>query len=233
MLKLAALALAGLTVVAMTPRIVPDVEFPQPAPAVTAAPWSDDASRETLTAYYSPLPSTGVARFVGLGMAYHMALVYTDADGRSYGASSGPSDLASGQTPRNALSALVAAAADAPVSAFGTLVSDPRNGTPFTIDGAGDSYTHDGRGCPYPSEVVAHSRDLRSQWAVILRTYAGVGRMHLPYSPISQNSNTVAATALRRAGLDVRFSKSTPFAPGLFTRLPDVEGAQNPFSIRP
>ena len=57
---------------------------------------------------------------------------------------------------------------------------------------------------------------------MVLRTYARIGQMHLPYSPISQNSNSVAATALRRAGFDMQFSKSTPFAPGLFTRLPDA-----------
>ena len=222
MLKLAALALASLTVVAIAPRLTPDVLFPQPIPAAEPAPWSDDASRERLTVYYSPLPSTGVARFVGLGMAYHMALVYTDAAGRSHGASSGPSDLAAGQTPRNALSALAAAVGDAPTSAFGTLVSDPRNDTPFTINGAGDFYTHDAQGHPYPSKEVAHGRDLAAQWSVVLRTYARIGQMHLPYSPISQNSNSVAATALRRAGFDMQFSKSTPFAPGLFTRLPDA-----------
>ncbi len=225
MLKLAALAFVSLTVLAIAPHMTPerltlDLQFPQADSAAVPAPWSDDASRETLTAYYSPLPSTSVVRFVGLGMAYHMALVYTDAAGRSYGASSGPSNLAAEQTPGNALSALVAAAGDAPASAFGTLVSDPRNDTPFAVDGAGDFYTHDAQGHPYPSKVVAHGQDLSAQWSVIVRTYARIGQMHLPYSPISQNSNSLAATALRQAGFDMQFSKNTPFAPGLFTTLP-------------
>ena len=222
MLKLAALILASAIVMATAPRITSDVQFPQPDPVAVPAPWSNDASRETLAIYYSPLSSTSIARFVGLGTAYHMALVYTDAAGRSYGASSGPSDLAAEQTPSNALSALLAAADGAPASAFGTLVSDPRNNTAFTIDGAGDFYTHDPQGHPYPSEVVAHGRDLSGQWGVILRIYARIGRMHLPYSPISQNSNSVAATALRRAGIAVQFSKTTPFTPGIFAQLPDA-----------
>lgn len=174
---------------------------------------------DTIAIYYTPLASTKVAGIVGLGEAYHLAIVYTDGAGRSYGASSGPSNHMTAQTPYLALSAVFASAMNVP-SAFGTLISDPANNHPFTKGRPDDYYTQDDEGDPYPSFVVLRGEDLSARWQRILRTYVKIGSMGLTYSPISQNSNSMAGAALREAGIGVPFSSSTRFAPALFNRLP-------------
>ena len=174
---------------------------------------------ETITVYYSPLESTKVTRLIGFGMAYHMALVYTDRAGHSFGASSGPSNAASPQTPANAVQAIVYMAGDKP-SSFGTLVSDPVNDHVFIKGSADDYYTHNRDGLAYPRALIAKSKDLSAQWSMIVRTYEAVGALSLTYSPSNQNSNSLAGTALRRAGLAPAFSSDTVFAPGVFTDLP-------------
>ena len=105
MTRLAVLRLLGaLTVTTASRMHGPDV---QPA-AVSAMPAAidDSSGSETLEVYYSPLDSTRVARFFGLGMAYHMAIVYTDRNGVSRAASSCPSDLSAPQTPEHPLGRL-------------------------------------------------------------------------------------------------------------------------------
>ena len=176
-------------------------------------------AQETITVYYSPLESTKVTRLVGFGMAYHMAIVYTDRAGHSFGASSGPSNSTALQTPANAVQAIVYMADEQP-SSFGTLVSDPLNDHAFTKGGASDYYTQTSAGIAYPRAIITKGRDLSAQWSTILQTYAAVGALGLTYSPTSQNSNSLAGTALRRAGLAPAFSSDTVFAPGVFTRLP-------------
>ncbi len=174
---------------------------------------------ESLEVYFSPLPSTLVTRYAGFGMAYHMAIVYTDRTGTSFGASSGPSDLTAAQTPHNAAQALLAMANDG-ASSFGALVSDPKNDTPFVIGRDGDYYTRGRDGQTYPHALMLKGRDLSPQWTLILQTYVLVGAQDLPYSPTTQNSNSLAGTALRRIGIGAAFSSGTVFAPGIFTELP-------------
>ena len=171
---------------------------------------------ETLEVYYSPLPSTAVTRYFGFGMAHHMAIVYTDRTGTSFGASSGPSNLTAAQTVPNAAQAVLAVAADEP-SNFGVLLSDPHNDTPFVIGRDGDYYTH---GRDDPHALMLEGADLSAQWTVILQTYVIVDAERLPYSPATQNSNSLAGMALRRVGIDATFSSSTAFAPGVFTEIP-------------
>ena len=174
---------------------------------------------DTIAIYYTPLSSTKVAEVVGLGEAYHMALVYTDGRSRSYGASSGPSNHMTAQTPSLAVAAAFASTMGVP-SAFGTLLSDPVNNHPFTKGRPEDYYTQDDEGDPYPFTVVMRGENLSAQWQTILRTYVAVGRLGLTYSPISQNSNSMAGAALRAAGIAIPFSSQTWFVPAVFTRLP-------------
>ncbi len=218
MIRLAVLRLLGaLTVTTASRMHGPDV---QPA-AVSAMPAAidDSSGSETLEVYYSPLDPTRVARFFGLGMAYHMAIVYTDRNGVSRAASSCPSDLSAPQTPEHALLAVFASFDDQP-STFGTLASDSRNGTPFLKSGAGDHSTNDDAGHAYPHATMLHGKDLSARWGSILRTYARIDAMKLTYSPVTQNSNNLATTALRRAGVTLAFSSVTVFVPGAFTDLP-------------
>ena len=174
---------------------------------------------ETIAIYFSPLPSTKIATIVGLDLAYHMAIVYTNAAGESFGASSGPSNQSTRQTPASALTALYESAQNVP-SDFGTLLSDPKNNHLFIIGRPEDYYTQDFEGTPYPHVLAMSGRDLSAQWQAILKTYTIVGTMRLTYSPITQNSNSMAGTALRKAGIPIPFSVETPFAPALFTILP-------------
>ena len=177
---------------------------------------------ETIAVYFTPLASTKVLGLVGLGIATHMAIVYTNAGGTSFGASSGPSDHMTAQTPGFALAALADMAADRP-SAFGVLISDPANNHAFQLGQPEDYYTQDYDGVPYPHVTVATAPDLSGAWALILRSYTDVGALHLTYSPLSQNSNSMAGTALRHAGLPIPFSSRAAFAPAMFTRLPEGE----------
>ena len=220
MFKIVSLALTGALTLASAAQVQP-VSTPRFLPPVhAAAPASNSWGPENLAVYYTPLSSTDVSRFVGFGTAYHMAIVYTDAHGTSYGASSGPSNLKAQQTPAYALTALASSVNNVP-SEFGTLASDPHNNTPFIKGSASDYYTRDSQRRPYPTAVVVRGRDLAKQWATIIQTYTTVGGMRLTYSPISQNSNSLAVTALRRAGYTLPFSSATMFTPGSFTQLPE------------
>ena len=132
---------------------------------------------ETIAIYFTPLASTKVAAVVGLGLAYHMAIIYTDGAGRSFGASSGPSASATAQTPALALRAIYASAENRP-SAYGTLLSDPKNNHMFIKGHPEDYYTQDFEGMEYPHVVAATGRDLSAQWTAILASYATIGAMH-------------------------------------------------------
>ncbi len=174
---------------------------------------------DTIAIYYTPLTSTKVAEVIGLGEAYHMALVYTDSRGRSYGASSGPSNHMTAQTPGLAVAAAFASTMGVP-SAFGTLLPDPANDHAFIKGRPEDYYTQDDEGDPYPFTIALRGENLSVQWQTILRTYVAVGRLSLTYSPITQNSNSMAGAALRAAGIAIPFSSKTWFVPAVFTRLP-------------
>ncbi len=174
---------------------------------------------ETITVYFSPLEATRIVEYVGLGLAHHIGIVYTNNAGQSFGVSSGPSIQSTQQTPPNALRAIVSQASNEP-SDFGTLVSDPHNNTPFVKSRMDDYYTQDYEGKEFPHALAMQGKDLSAQWQTILKTYAAVGKMHLTYSPVSQNSNSMAGEALRRAGIPVPFSANSKFAPAVFTHLP-------------
>lgn len=185
---------------------------------------------ESIAIYYTPLASTQIASVVGLSIAHHMALVYTDAAGQSYGVSSGPSKQMTAQTPGRALTAIWDSLTNTP-SGFGVLLSDPHNNHSFIIGRPEDYYTQDDEGHPYPFNVVLTGRNLSARWATIVKTYVNVGKLHLTYSPITQNSNSMAGTALLSAGIPIPFSSKSYFAPGEFDHLPvatsgDAEAAR-------
>jgi hypothetical protein len=182
---------------------------------------------ETITVYYSPLEATRIIEAVGLGLAHHIGIVYTNNAGQSFGVSSGPSIQTTQQTPPNALRAIVSMSENTP-SDFGTLVSDPHNNTPFMKSRMDDYYTQDFEGKEFPHALVAKGADLSAKWATIVKTYAAIGKMHLTYSPTSQNSNSMAGEALRRAGLQVPFSVNAKFAPAEFTHLPAYKCEMEP-----
>jgi len=173
---------------------------------------------ESITVYFSALASTKVAAYVGLGLAYHMALVYTDHTGTSFAVSSGPSNQMTQQTPSLALQAIIQTIDNTP-SGFGTLASDPKNNHPFTKGLPEDYYTQDEMGVEDPHATAMIAPDLSANWRVIVSTYAEIGALHLTYSPISQNSNSMAGSALLQAGIPIPFSSASKFAPAVFTDL--------------
>lgn len=162
--------------------------------------------------------STKIATLVGLGMAFHVTIVYTNSSGSSFGVSSGPSVHGALQTPGSALRAIVDAALERP-SDFGFLISDPANGHPFKRTSRDDYYTQDLGGETFPSYPVLTGKDLSATWAIILNSYEEMSSLHLTYSPITQNSNSMAGTALRQAGIAIPSSFGTRFSPGLFNDL--------------
>ena len=174
---------------------------------------------ETIAIYFSPLASTKIAATIGLGLAYHIAVVYTNGAGQSFGASSGPSNQSTHQTPALAFDAILASAKNQP-SEFGTLKSDPKNNHAFLRGHPEDYYTQDFDGTAYPHIVAIEGSNLSAQWQTILASYTMVSNLRLTYSPVSQNSNSMAGTALRRAGIAIPFSAATKFAPAMFTILP-------------
>ena len=174
---------------------------------------------ETIAVYYTALASTKLAVSLGFAIASHMAIVYTNKAGLSFGVSSGPSYHLMLQSGFQIIGPIGDMASNMP-SGFGVLMSDPNNNHPFHVRQPEDYYTQDDEGTPYPSAVVATASDLSAQWRTIVATYTAVDGLHLTYSPISQNSNSMAGTALRAAGLPIPFSSATPFTPAVFTRLP-------------
>ena len=174
---------------------------------------------ETIAVFYTPLASTKLAAVLGFAVASHMALVYTNAAGQSFGVSSGPSIHLMLQNPLQMIEPVVASATNMP-SGFGVLMSDPNNNHVFVMRHPEDYYTQDYDGTPFPSATVARGKDLSAKWRVIVSTYQSVGSLKLTYSPVSQNSNSMAGTALRASGLRIPFTRETPFVPAVFTRLP-------------
>lgn len=183
---------------------------------------------ETITVFYTPLLYTKLAAAIGLSVASHMAIVYTNSAGQSFGVSSGPSHHAMLSNPLDVFTPISAMARGTP-SLFGTLMADPNNNHPFIRRHPDDYFTQDDLGMPYPSHVVARGADLSAPWHKIVATYANEGRLHLTYSPISQNSNSMAGFALQQAGLKIPFDSTIPFTPGVFTRLP-LPGSSEPLA---
>ncbi|MEB0229088.1 hypothetical protein QN414_32920, partial [Pseudomonas sp. 5S1] len=58
-------------------------------------------------------------------------------------------------------------------------------------------------GTVYASQVLATGSDLSAQWGTIVSTYNNVVPLNLTYSPATQNSNSVANTALAAAGVSL------------------------------
>src|SRR5450830_1084655 len=184
----------------------------------------------------APLPGTGT-------MTYHETLVYTTPTGSHY-ISAGPTTFNkdvpwdSGLLGKAELAffisnAIVQAALNAP-SPWGTLKVEqngtfvPGDVTPQTggidVVPAFDPDTgipNSDVGTPYPSQVLITGNDLSAQWATIVQTYSSIASLNLTYSPSTQNSNSVANTALAEAG--VPLPNTSLLVPASDTRLPTTK----------
>ncbi|TFZ54491.1 hypothetical protein E4V01_25105, partial [Methylorubrum sp. Q1] len=148
--------------------------------------------------------------------AYHITLVYINNRGQSFYTSAGPTIPAS----PDASTSLGASkdAVEGRATAYGVLgykteqfdINDPSNPTMIDKDS----------GIPYQTKILSQGTNLSSQWNTILETYHSISTLGVPYSPGWQNSNSVAGTALRKAGISIPFDSSSKWAPGLLLQLP-------------
>ncbi|TND01461.1 MAG: Hemolysin-type calcium-binding region [Gammaproteobacteria bacterium] len=151
-------------------------------------------SNETIHVVYEYLGS-----FAGLDY-YHETLLYTNANGQQFLATAGPTGS---PPPENSnsynVSQAASAAANSTSSVYGSL--DTKTGAISTFE---DQWVKQLLGTPQnpnPSEVVATGADLSQQWNNIVQTEQQIANRGLPYSPVTQNSNSVASAALAAAGI--------------------------------
>ncbi len=138
---------------------------------------------ENIQVVYKPVAANG----------FHETLVYTAANGRQEFASA----YASNARPQgNSAADLVEAASAAhnhTVSPYGVLKAESGPAAKHNIFGP--------PGAPLQTETVAMGANLSSQWAKIKEAYQEVDAGHFTYSPLTQNSNLTASTALVSAGI--------------------------------
>jgi hypothetical protein len=128
---------------------------------------------------------------------YHETLLYINSAGQQFFATSGPSATEVPGSEISNVSVAISDASNGTASPYGTLsnvyasVNDPEYAT--LVDRQLDPNN--------AREVVATGDDLNTKWQTILNTEDMISTWNLPYSPITQNSNSEANTALRDAGI--------------------------------
>lgn len=147
--------------------------------------------QETIQIVFKPIIQAGV-------VFYHETILYTDRNGVQY--------IASGYNKSQYGSSLelVGGVYGAPTGwdRLGAFVGQ--------IDSIGAQALYGPYGGPRVSllnldwhrELVASGDDLSSQWSAIQSLFNEVDSRDLNYSPITLNSNSVATSALRAAGID-------------------------------
>lgn len=134
---------------------------------------------------------------------HHETLVYTDSRGQQFYATAyaprrpdgEDSDTMSGSTKIGSdLAGAAGAAATNGTSPFGSIVtqwgrlSDLPPKERVRLLGPQNS--------PYDSRTVQVGNDLSDHWSKVMQAYFQVGEQGLPYSPLTQNSNSTASTGL-------------------------------------
>ncbi len=159
-------------------------------------------ANESIAVYFKPLST-----FSGLTY-YHETLLYTDSNGVQYLVTAYDSIDAAG-TIRN-VSEAAAAAEYGFASNFGTIVTQV---TPLSALSQDEQAHWLGTAAnPYTNQVLATGTNLSQQWASISQAYQEIGSANLAYSPMTQNSNSVASTGLTAAGVQLP-SGTTIFGP--------------------
>jgi predicted Zn-dependent protease len=150
---------------------------------------------ETIKVYFEPLGSIAGDTF------NHETIVYTNSSGEqfiatSYASNSGPS----GSSVAN-LSEAASAVTSGSSSVYGTLITQwgPASG----MSQADLAHWLGSPDAPYQSQTVATGADLSQQWSTITGAYFQIGEQGLTYSPMTENSNSAASTALTAAGVDL------------------------------
>ena len=183
-------------------------------------------ANESITVYFEPLGQVGGVTY------YHETLIYTNSAGVSQYLTSGPSGSFTPTGNVNALSQMSAASdnqATNQPSAWGTLQAAPVGIVPSGgIEGLTTSDTSNPN-ATYASTIIATCTDLSAQWSTMVSTAQQISSQNLTYSPLTQNSNSMANSAIYAAGLTPLTSEDTGmlsshWAPGAGNIL--VDGVQ-------
>ncbi|WP_160016445.1 calcium-binding protein [Pseudomonas sp. 8BK] len=131
---------------------------------------------------------------------YHKYIVYTDSNGKQWGARGGPSE-----SPTGGAEASTKAERDGIIpgadsgSPYGDINTEHGEYVPGTESEPGFSdYDHEGDD---PSEVIAEGDDLSKEWGDIKDAITQVQAEGHPYRPLSSNSNSTVDEALKRSNL--------------------------------
>jgi hypothetical protein len=149
---------------------------------------------ETIQVYFEPLGSIEGVTY------YHETLVYTNASGEQFLATAYASTSPTGNPIANLSEASSAAVSDGS-SPYGKLITQwgPLSSlSPQEVDHWLGTPSN-----PYPSQTLATGSDLSAHWNSITQAYSEIGSEGLPYSPATQNSNSVASTGLTAAGIQL------------------------------
>ena len=142
---------------------------------------------ETIQVVFKPVASVDDVT------GYHETLAYTAANGRREYASAYASQTDPQGNPAADLVRASAAVHDGAASPHGILKTE-------TGDAAGlDILERPGH--PVRSETVAHGANLSDQWAGVKEACAEIGAAGIAYSPLTQNSNSTATTAMVVSGI--------------------------------
>ena len=178
---------------------------------------------ESISVVYQPVVS-----FVGL-TAYHETLVYTDASGNQHFATAGASTPEPGGSSLSNISQASSAVASGTTSVYGTL--QVVNGSVADLSNPEHDRMFGPPNAPFATQVLTTSSDLSGQWQSILNTENYIASQNLAYSPLTQNSNSVANTALTAAGLQppdtAFFSGHWAPASGNLLQTPTTSGSDN------
>ncbi|SRR5579883_2834482 len=151
-------------------------------------------ANETISVVYEPL---GVFDSITY---YHETLVYTNSSGEQFIATAGPNGSPpAGNSQFYDVSEAGSAAASGTTSVYGTLAT--QSGPISNFSQAALTGWLGTSSNPNPSEVLATGADLSSKWDDITQSYATIGGENLAYSPLTQNSNSTATSAMLDAGL--------------------------------
>ena len=142
---------------------------------------------ETIQVVFKPVASIGDV------IGYHETLVYTAANGRREFASAYASETHPQGNPVADLVQASAAVHDGAASPYGVLKTETGDAAGLDILGRPSHPLH--------LETVAHGADLLIQWARVKDAYAEVGAAGIAYSPLTQNSNSTASTAMVVSGI--------------------------------
>jgi hypothetical protein len=148
------------------------------------------ASNETISVYFEPLGT-----FNGLNY-FHETIVYTNSSGQNFFLTSGPT-IAASASGSNVIGALSDEIANTP-SAFGVLFSP---GSQQLTSANAVGITQSSSGVPFTSTVVDTGTDLSAVYQTMVNEEQSLNGQNLTYSPLTQNSNSYATTALMAAGV--------------------------------